>query len=92
VITILGTAVALAPLAILGTVAGLETVQPLAVIILGGLVTTALVSLFVLPTLYLRFAKNPHSDAAPDEGSGVQPDPGPRPDARPPASPSPASA
>jgi predicted exporter len=89
--TVLGAGVALAPLAILGNVSGLEAMQPLAAIILGGLVTTALVSLFVLPTLYLRFARNPHSDAGPAPDAGVEPDRSPRPDASPPVSPSPAA-
>jgi CzcA family heavy metal efflux pump len=40
---------------ILGAKPGLEIVHPMAVVILGGLVTTTLVSLFVLPALYLRF-------------------------------------
>jgi hypothetical protein len=40
---------------IMGTQPGLEVVHPMAVVILGGLVTTTLVSLFVLPALYLRF-------------------------------------
>lgn len=57
VLTVLGAGAALAPLAVLGTMSGLEATQPLAAIIIGGLVTTALVTLFLLPTLYLRFAK-----------------------------------
>jgi CzcA family heavy metal efflux pump len=40
---------------ILGSRPGLEVVNPMAVVILGGLVTTTLVGLFVLPVLYLRF-------------------------------------
>jgi Cu/Ag efflux pump CusA len=40
---------------VMGTQPGLEVVHPMAVVILGGLVTTTLVSLFVLPALYLRF-------------------------------------
>jgi CzcA family heavy metal efflux pump len=40
---------------VLGRRPGLEIVQPMAVVILGGLVTTTLVTLFVLPALYLRF-------------------------------------
>jgi Cu/Ag efflux pump CusA len=63
VMTVLGTGAALAPLAVLGPVSGLEVLQPLVVIILGGLVTTAFVSMFALPTLYLRFARRPQSDA-----------------------------
>jgi Cu/Ag efflux pump CusA len=44
---------------ILGTRPGLEIINPMAIVILGGLVTTMLMSLFVLPTLYLRFAGHP---------------------------------
>jgi Cu/Ag efflux pump CusA len=51
----LATALALAPLLVLGGSAGLEIARPLAMIILGGLATTMLVNLFVLPILYLRF-------------------------------------
>jgi len=40
---------------VMGTRPGLEVVHPMAVVILGGLVTTTLVSLFALPALYLRF-------------------------------------
>ncbi|HYF25578.1 MAG TPA: efflux RND transporter permease subunit [Baekduia sp.] len=49
-----GVAVALAPFAVMGTPAGLEVVQPMAVVVLGGLATTTAVALFVLPALYLR--------------------------------------
>jgi Cu/Ag efflux pump CusA len=40
---------------VLGPRPGLEIVNPMAIVILGGLVTTALVSLVALPALYLRF-------------------------------------
>ena len=40
---------------VLGSRPGLEIVHPMAVVILGGVVTTTLVSLFMLPALYLRF-------------------------------------
>jgi Cu/Ag efflux pump CusA len=40
---------------VMGTQPGLEVVHPMAVVILGGLITTTLMSLFVLPALYLRF-------------------------------------
>jgi Cu/Ag efflux pump CusA len=66
--TVLGTAAAFAPLAVLGPVAGLEVIQPLVVIILGGLVTTAFVSLFAIPTLYLRLARRPQPDAPASQG------------------------
>jgi CzcA family heavy metal efflux pump len=40
---------------VLGARPGLEIVNPMAIVLLGGLVTTTLLSMFVLPTLYLRF-------------------------------------
>jgi CzcA family heavy metal efflux pump len=46
---------ALLPLALSGAAAGEEIVQPMAVVILGGLVTSTLLSLFVVPNLYLTF-------------------------------------
>jgi len=49
------TGLALAPLLVLGGGPGLEIAQPLATVMLGGLATTMLVNLFVLPILYLRF-------------------------------------
>ena len=43
------------PFAIAGSPPGLEVVHPMAMVVLGGLVTSTLLSLFVLPALYLRF-------------------------------------
>jgi Cu/Ag efflux pump CusA len=43
------------PFAIIGDVAGLEIAHPLALSVLGGVVTMTLGTLFVLPALYLRF-------------------------------------
>ena len=48
------TALVLLPLVIRGPIAGFEVLQPMAVVVLGGLVTCTLLSLFVLPVLYLR--------------------------------------
>src|SRR6266480_2169735 len=44
------------PFVALGNVAGLEILHPAAVVMLGGLVTSAIFALFVLPALYPRFA------------------------------------
>jgi len=55
--TALATGLALVPLVIAGPVAGNEIEHPLAVVIVGGLVTATLLNLFVLPSLYLRFGK-----------------------------------
>jgi Cu/Ag efflux pump CusA len=53
--TTVGVALALVPLVARGTVPGHELLQPMAVVALGGLVTAALLNLFVTPALYLRF-------------------------------------
>jgi multidrug efflux pump subunit AcrB len=45
--------VALLPTVFFGNVAGLEVLRPLAITVLGGLITSTLLSLFILPALYL---------------------------------------
>jgi Cu/Ag efflux pump CusA len=55
--TSLATGLALVPLVILGDRPGHEIEHPLAVVILGGLLTSTLLNLFVLPALYLRFGR-----------------------------------
>ncbi len=52
---IVGIAVFL-PMLVAGSRPGSEIVHPLAVVLVGGLITAAVFALFVLPTLYLRFA------------------------------------
>ncbi len=47
------------PFVILGSRPGLEIVHPLAVVLLGGLLTTALVTLFVLPSVYRHTGPHP---------------------------------
>jgi Cu/Ag efflux pump CusA len=54
-IAALATGLALLPFVALGTIPGYELLHPLAVVVLGGLVTSTLISLFVLPALYVRF-------------------------------------
>jgi len=46
---------AIVPLVIYGNLPGHEIEYPMALVILGGLVTSTLLNLFVLPALYLRF-------------------------------------
>jgi CzcA family heavy metal efflux pump len=46
---------ALLPFLFGGSSAGLEVVHPMALVIIGGLVTSTLLSLFAVPALYLRF-------------------------------------
>jgi Cu/Ag efflux pump CusA len=59
----LATAAALLPFVALGDRAGLEVVHPMAVAMLGGLVTSTLLSLFLMPTLYSRFGAGSESRA-----------------------------
>jgi Cu/Ag efflux pump CusA len=60
--TALTTAAALLPLAISGGGAGYEILRPMVVVILGGLVTTTLRNLLVVPALYLRFGSSVELD------------------------------
>jgi CzcA family heavy metal efflux pump len=53
--TALTTGLALAPLVVAGSIPGHEIEHPLAVVVLGGLISSTLVNLFVVPSLYLRF-------------------------------------
>ena len=54
--TSLATGLALVPLVVAGQIPGHEIEHPLAVVILGGLATSTVLNLFVVPSLYLRFA------------------------------------
>ena len=49
------TAMALVPLLVAGSIPGHEIEHPMAVVIMGGLITSTLLNLFVVPSLYLRF-------------------------------------
>jgi CzcA family heavy metal efflux pump len=55
--TALATGLALLPIVFGGTRAGYEIEHPLAVVILGGLFTSTLLNLFIVPALYLRFGR-----------------------------------
>ncbi|MCF7976371.1 MAG: efflux RND transporter permease subunit [Phycisphaerae bacterium] len=55
--TALTTALALVPIVIGGQKPGQEIEHPMALVILGGLVTSTLLNLFIMPTLYWRYAK-----------------------------------
>jgi Cu/Ag efflux pump CusA len=55
--TTLATALAIVPLVIAGNRPGHEIEHPLAIVIVGGLITSTLLNLFVVPSLYLRFGR-----------------------------------
>jgi CzcA family heavy metal efflux pump len=56
--TALATGLALVPLVIDGNIPGAEIEYPMAIVILGGLITSTLLNLFVVPSLYLQFGKS----------------------------------
>ena len=70
--TALATGLALVPLVWAGSIPGHEIEHPMAVVILGGLVTSTLLNLFIVPVLYLRFGRGRQEGgpAAPLGGPG----------------------
>jgi CzcA family heavy metal efflux pump len=64
IMTVLTTGLALVPLIIGGDIPGQEVEYPMAIVILGGLISATLLNLFVVPSLYLQFAKR-RKDASP---------------------------
>jgi Cu/Ag efflux pump CusA len=66
-LTALASAVVLAPIVIAGDAIGFEIVRPAAVAILGGLVTSTIFSLIVLPVAYLRHGYVAEPDLAAEE-------------------------
>jgi Cu/Ag efflux pump CusA len=73
--TALATGLALVPLVVAGDIPGHEIEHPMAVVILGGLVTSTLLNLFIVPSLYLRFGRGrevvPAPAASPSLNAGV---------------------
>ncbi|WP_395403871.1 efflux RND transporter permease subunit [Arthrobacter sp. UC242_113] len=70
--TTLATGLALVPLVIMGDVPGHEIEYPMAVVILGGLLTSTLLNLFIVPSLYLRFAQSKKSRKAAEQELALQ--------------------
>jgi Cu/Ag efflux pump CusA len=62
VITVLATAVFALPFIVLGDVAGLEILRPMAIFVLGGLVSASLLLLFIVPSIYLLSGPSPESE------------------------------
>jgi len=57
VMTALVTAIALLPLIIFGDRPGHEIEHPMAIVILGGLVSSTVLNLFLMPAWYLRYGR-----------------------------------
>ncbi|HNV02502.1 MAG TPA: efflux RND transporter permease subunit [Vicinamibacterales bacterium] len=68
--TALATGLALLPIVAGGTRPGHEIEHPMAVIIVGGLVTSTILNLFLMPALYLRFSR-PRNAQIPPPGIGA---------------------
>ena len=70
--TALTAGLALVPLVIAGNTPGHEIEHPMAIVILGGLITSTLVNLFIVPALYLVFGHGrPTAGAGPGEALQV---------------------
>jgi CzcA family heavy metal efflux pump len=65
--TTLAAGLALVPLIVAGDIPGQEIEYPMAIVIMGGLITATLQNLFLVPSLYLRYGK---SKAGRESGSG----------------------
>jgi Cu/Ag efflux pump CusA len=78
--TAVATGLAFLPILVLGERPGLELLRPMAVVIIGGLITSTLLNLFIVPTLYLDMRATPESEgievpvppAAEPQSAGVQ--------------------
>jgi CzcA family heavy metal efflux pump len=72
--TALATGLFLFPFVLAGDPAGLEIVRPMAVVVVGGLVTSTVVNLLVLPALYLRYGSVAKPDAWDEDLLVARPD------------------
>jgi CzcA family heavy metal efflux pump len=65
-ITAFGVGIAFLPILFAGAIPGLEILHPMVVVLLGGLITTTLFSLLILPALYSRYGMHtePESERA----------------------------
>jgi len=73
--TALATGLALVPLVVAGDVPGHEIEYPMAIVILGGMVTSTLLNLFVVPSLYLRFGRGTRESVADEASMVAEPQP-----------------
>jgi Cu/Ag efflux pump CusA len=72
-LTAVATALAFLPLAIYGDIPGQEIAYPIAIVVLGGLVTSTLVSLYLLPALYLWLKVKPAAEVLVESTAGETP-------------------
>jgi CzcA family heavy metal efflux pump len=58
------TALAMTPFIVLGGLPGIEILRPMAIVVIGGLATSTLFALFLVPAVYFRSGPSPEPDAA----------------------------
>jgi Cu/Ag efflux pump CusA len=63
-LTTVATGLFFLPLIMAGDIAGYDIIRPMAIVILGGLVTSLLLNLFIVPVLYLRFGTSPRPETS----------------------------
>jgi Cu/Ag efflux pump CusA len=71
--TTLATGLAVVPLVVAGNLPGHEIEHPMAIVIVGGLITSTLVNLFIVPVLYLRFGHSAQPAPSPAPVEAVSP-------------------
>ncbi|MSR63014.1 MAG: efflux RND transporter permease subunit [Planctomycetes bacterium] len=70
--TALAAGLALVPLALRGDEPGNEILTPMAIVILGGLLSSTLLNMLLVPTLFLRFAHAVENEAAESESANPE--------------------
>ncbi len=60
--TAVATGLAFTPILLLGERPGLELLRPMAAVVIGGLITSTLLNLFIVPTLYLDMRASPQPE------------------------------
>jgi Cu/Ag efflux pump CusA len=73
--TAAATTLAFAPFIVLGGLPGLEILRPMAIVMIGGVATSTLFTLFLVPAVYFRSGPSPEPDAATErvEQPGMSP-------------------
>jgi len=71
--TAFATGLAVLPFVVFGDIAGQEVERPMAVVILGGLLTSTLLNLFVVPAMYLIFGESPAQPEASARYAALRP-------------------
>ena len=72
VMTASATGLALLPVVVMGPIPGYELLHPMAVVSLGGLLTSTLSSLFILPAVYLRFGSSAEPEPSATLGAALK--------------------